>query len=310
MSAGDFLRELPALLKALPDVLKAASATELSLAAFFFLLGVVLIAYLMRDTKAGWRFGALALWFVAAVILFVLLVGLPKSAGYHVRVSGQDTDFLGTTFALDLGQVAAGQDKVIALEVRPDANQRSFRIASVEAPLAAKWEPGDQEADLSREQTGHLVLRAATGAVGERQTREVRIAPTTGHLVPPLVLKVSLQAVDATKVVDASSGPRASGRGKDYSGIYSVCTAAPAPGDYILATSETSLSGDRSCGAWSTCTPRRSDDGKAACLDFTLQGHDECLGPFSHCNPAPTSEGHVHATYHLREPSPRLQPLD
>jgi hypothetical protein len=69
-----------------------------------------------------------------------------------------------------------------------------------------------------------------------------------------------------------SSGEVLSGVGKSFSQEYRVVSDPPPPG-YTIASYLPSLSGDRACNAWSTCSV--SLEGERAVFRFTLQGHDE-----------------------------------
>ena len=72
-----------------------------------------------------------------------------------------------------------------------------------------------------------------------------------------------------------SSGPVASGSKKAFSAPYSVISD-PSPDGYKIGTYSYSLSGDRICNAWSTCSAQ-IENGRVV-FRFTLQGHDEWGG--------------------------------
>jgi V8-like Glu-specific endopeptidase len=72
-----------------------------------------------------------------------------------------------------------------------------------------------------------------------------------------------------------SSGSVISGSRKSFSGVYTVMSD-PAPEGYKIGKYSYSLSGDRVCNAYSTCSAQ-IEDGKVA-FHFTLQGHDEWGG--------------------------------
>ena len=108
------------------------------------------------------------------------------------------------------------------------------------------------------------VIRTGSGR-NECATQEVQQPEPAPSIAPP--------AQEET----VSSGPRPSGLGSEFSQPYELCTNAIPSGMKILKQQFT-LSGDRTCGAWSTCnmttnTPER------VCWQFTLQGHNEWFPP-------------------------------
>jgi hypothetical protein len=72
-----------------------------------------------------------------------------------------------------------------------------------------------------------------------------------------------------------SLGPVVSGNGKAFSPEY-VVPSDPAPEGYKIDKFSYSLTGDRVCNAWSTCSAR-IEDGRVV-FRFTLQGHEEWGG--------------------------------
>lgn len=295
------------LVKSLPEVIRAASATQLSLAAFLFLLGVGVVGYLMKRSPPGWRFASIVVWLIASLIVFALLVGLPsEQMSYLARVSGQEEMVQGTNFRLDFGGVAAGVRHETSLSIWTNSRPTTFQIASVEPPLEAKWQGGADSVELSRQGIGRLAIAFASPPSAANEMHQIVVGAPGRKNSPGLTLSVFYRALEPKVTVEVTSGAQASGRGQDFSAIYTVCTSPPAEGDYIVESSQEWLTGDRGCGSWSTCTPRRTPDGKSACLDFTLQGHNECLGAFASCDAVRNSEGHVRAIYQLREVQPSL----
>jgi hypothetical protein len=232
----------------------------------------------------------------------------PPKNGYELRIQGQSTTTTSDHFALDLGYVETGKELTLPLTLiaRLPGNP-PLRITHVEQPVGAKWQGDTDSAVASEQSPAVLTLTVPAQQAGADVQSEIRISPTSIKPLPTMTLSVHLHALRATETVEQSSGNRASGRGKDFSGIYSVCAAAPAPGNYGYVTSKYWLTGDRACGAWSTCTGKIDPSGKEFCLEFTLQGHDECLGPFANCNPTRDSEGHVQATFRLIPSTPTLR---
>ncbi|MEP6505829.1 MAG: hypothetical protein ABJD97_21020, partial [Betaproteobacteria bacterium] len=68
------------------------------------------------------------------------------------------------------------------------------------------------------------------------------------------------------------TAPRASGLGKAFSDVYSICTP-DLPTRWHAIDVSFELGGDRRCGGWSTC--RTVTRGARTCAEFTLQGHEE-----------------------------------
>jgi hypothetical protein len=230
----------------------------------------------------------------------------PLKNVYELRIQGQPTATTSDHFDLDLGFIEANKPLTIPITViaRLPGNQ-PLKITHVEQPVTAKWETGTDALVASDQAPGVLVLSIPAQQPGEARS-EVRISATSAKPMPTMILAVHLHALPPTQVVEQSSGNKPSGRGKDFSGIYSVCAKAPSPGNYVHASNKYWLTGDRACEAWSTCAGRLDPNGKELCMEFTLQGHDECLGPFANCNPTRDSEGHVQATFRLIPSTPTL----
>ena len=96
-----------------------------------------------------------------------------------------------------------------------------------------------------------------------------------------------------TKIVEASSGPKLSGSGKDWSDWYQVRIGA-SPAGYSVEKTEFWLSGDRTCGAWAECKELTKDETQVV-WQFRLQGHDEWGAPRQ-----ANSEGHLRVLYKLK----------
>ena len=96
-------------------------------------------------------------------------------------------------------------------------------------------------------------------------------------------------AMPSPVVKTFDSGPKVSGSGQAFSGEY-VLQSDPPPAGYQIGPIQYSLTGDRSCGAWSTC--RAGVEGDRAVMRFSLQGHNEWPSPGQ-----AMSEGHLLVTY-------------
>lgn len=125
-----------------------------------------------------------------------------------------------------------------------------------------------------------------------KPTIEVR---SEGRLLTKI--RVSATPAEPEMAREISSGPKDSGPFKDFSALYQLCLGAPTEGYTLVNSSdEFWLTGDRRCGAWSTCEVARRDTTNV-CWVFSLQGHDE----ISDNRGIRQSEGHLRARYALRE---------
>lgn len=70
-----------------------------------------------------------------------------------------------------------------------------------------------------------------------------------------------------------------SGAGADLSPLYTLCSQ-PKPLGWTIVSSTFSLEGDRSCGAWASCSPHPDNNAERVCYSFRTQGHSEEVGVF------------------------------
>jgi hypothetical protein len=289
-----------------PQIIAEAGKTEITLAALFLILGAGAIMYMMRGSSPQWRFATLVLWFVTCLITFLIILRLraPEPV-YTLTIPGAPA-VTGTDFEVDLGYVEADARHETTVEISTSGSGAAFRIGGANAALQASWASGQPVQKISREEDGHLALNVLSPATSETRTTDLRLVPVSGWTARTLLIKVTYRALPTQQTVTQASGPKASGRGQDYSDNYTVCASAPIPGAYIVESTREWLTGDRSCGSWAHCTPRRAPDGSEACLVFSLQGHSECTSVFSHCDAIRNSEGHVEAKFRLRTSAPTL----
>ena len=99
--------------------------------------------------------------------------------------------------------------------------------------------------------------------------------------------KSDLQIALFTKTF--TSGPKISGSGRNFSGNYELVSDIP-PDGYLVGSFRYSLSGDRSCGNWASCSGE-IQSGRVV-FRFSLQGHDEWRSPGQ-----ALSEGNLVVTY-------------
>jgi hypothetical protein len=98
--------------------------------------------------------------------------------------------------------------------------------------------------------------------------------PATSQTVTSSSDKPSVGPEQVLKIY--SSGPKLSGAGSTFSSPYDICSG-PLEG-YHVSTTAFALSGDRSCGSYSTCRETVHTD-RQVCWAFTLQGHNELPSP-------------------------------
>jgi len=260
--------------------------------------------------------GGFAVWLITTYILFPQPAGSsgndnPGPAGarvsYRLQVNGQPA-VSGDKFALDLGYIEAERPLDVDLAVGLQSGHGAFTVGSASGDVSLIAPSEGQQIQLTANRSIHISIRLNRETPqGTTQVREIQLlSPTSaddaGH--SPLVLRVQWNALPSTVTRTARSGSRPSGSGKDFSPPYEVCADAPTEGNYVLDSGTSSLSGDRVCGSYSTCTERQ--DEKQYCLVFTLQGHEECQKFGSQCDAVRSSEGQVKAVFKLKPSTPTL----
>ena len=292
---------LTELIKHTPEILKAASANDLALAAFFFLVGAVLIFGLLRSANSAVKLLAIIIWFGASLVALLYFVHqkMPES-NYVARIVGQDTEVKGHGADLNLGYVEANAPHEYRLNVKLEGDSSSLEIRGVDAPVSA---------DISSDAAGNandggqvVTISFTVPATNGKQTSIVRIAKV-GSKGGGLTIRIFYTALDSPVTVRSDSGPKSSGHGQDTGTTYPLCADAPAQGDYAVVSSRYWLTGDRVCNAWSWCGPGNSS-GKQSCFSFNMQGHSECSG--GGCDATRNSEGHIEATFKLVPSTPQL----
>src|ERR1700682_645857 len=120
-------------LKQLPEIIKAASATQLSLAAAIVIAGAIVVMYLMRSVSAVWRLLAFIAWLIVALLVLWLIVdGSSNGAGCKVRVIGQEFEVVGYAVELDLGIIPASQPVETNLSIDPPTHSLPVGIGTGE----------------------------------------------------------------------------------------------------------------------------------------------------------------------------------
>lgn len=209
----------------------------------------------------------------------------------------------GRSFELDLGVVPVGESRSVDMAFVPVNPLLAAQWTSSSNGVHAAWADGRATIPTTIGYNAFKVTVPA-GVTGGQQGGELLLSGDGREI---LRLRVNLTTAPAEAVQSASSGPRASGRGQDFSEPYRMCVSAPSVGRYQVVSSERRLSGARQCGGWSTCQVDVDRDGSRACFIFTLQGHSECLRPFANCDPVRNSEGHLAARFRLIPSEPTLR---
>jgi len=231
----------------------------------------------------------------------------PKNV-YQLRIQGQPTVTTSDNFELDLGYVEAGKELTVPLTlIARLPGDPQLKITHAEQPMTVKWQAGSETIVANEQTPGVLVLSLPAQQPDTVVRSEVRVSPASNKSLPTMTLTVHLHTLLAVQTVEKSSGNKPSGRGQDFSGVYSFCADAPTSGNYIHVSNRFWLTGDRECGAWSNCDRTVDPAGKQVCMQFTLQGHNECLGPFANCAATRDSEGHIQATFGLVPSIPALR---
>jgi len=94
----EWIREL---IQQAPAILRDAGSTQLTLGAFFLALGPVLIIWLMKDAKAGWKAGLILAWLAVGLLLFLVLSKASASAALSANHGEADYVSDETTYVVD-----------------------------------------------------------------------------------------------------------------------------------------------------------------------------------------------------------------
>lgn len=205
-------------------------------------------------------------------------------------------------YVVDLGSIPNDELSEVTLQVTNEtAEPRGLSIRVDDPTLEAAWEGGTWVTPVEAGTSRNLRIRIQPST--QRSTPSVRSGRITFlsgqqelvsvdvkyDLLPPRIRR------------EVGSGTRSSGVRKAFSSPYDVCLG-PAPQKYTIVADSARfwLTGDRSCGAWSTCDWMVRDDTNV-CFRFTLQGHDEFFD-----SGVRDSEGHLSAEYKLTRQAIRL----
>jgi hypothetical protein len=293
---------LTELIKHTPEILKAASANDLALAAFFFLVGAVLIFGLLRNANSAIKLLAIIIWFGASLTALLYFVHQKMPELYVTRIVGQDTEVRESRADLDLGYVEASVPHEYRLNVRVEGDTAALEIRGFDAPLTAEIAKPADGSGKATDSGQQLTIMLNVPVTASKQTSLVRIGKV-GSQRGGLTLRLSYMAVQSPVTVLANSGPKSSGHGQDTGSTYPLCADAPPQGDYEVVSSRYWLTGDRACNAWSWCAASPGS-ARQSCFSFNMQGHSECNG--GGCDATRNSEGHIEATFKLVPSTPKL----
>jgi len=176
----------------------------------------------------------------------------------------------------------------------------SNQLGDIHLTLIAQIEAASQPAAAARSAGGLAGVppsrSSATGSSAPREHPSRSVTDKDQPLIQlgrPSASMTESTAEPPTKVAVASSGPKLSGSGKEWSEWYQVSIGA-APAGYSVEKTEFWLSGDRTCGAWAECKELAKDETHVE-WQFRLQGHDEWGAPRQ-----ASSEGHLRVFYKLK----------
>jgi hypothetical protein len=114
----------------------------------------------------------------------------------------------------------------------------------------------------------------------------VKLAGSEQSVIMTMKKEVAPPALAPTPVFERktySSGSLPSGRGADWSPLYTLCSDPEPPGWSIVESSFV-LTGDRQCNGWARCQQVSANPEKV-CWTFQMQGHNEQTGGlFDHGN--------------------------
>lgn len=320
--------QLGPIAKSIPEIIKQASQSQLGILALLIIVLFGLAFYFFRKAPVRWRALIFLVFFlgVAGYAWAITRVATKPAAVHYV---GRVIDKLtGTPLEESTVLVTVGNRSDPPRFTDSDGNF-SFWIARTDPTQDAmlhfahdNYEPYERivSSDISN-QLGDVRLTPTPNGVtnppsegsrgtagqatpGAGSSAAARVGVIAAHPSATMTNTARpqggarhaepLPALAATarppRIVEASSGPKLSGRGKDWSPWYQLKVGI-APAGYTIEKANFWLSGDRTCGAWAECREVRKDDTEVT-WEFRLQGHDEWNAP-----PQAYSEGHLRAFY-------------
>ena len=324
------LAQIESVSKSIPEIIKQASQSQLGILALLIIVLFGLAFYFFRSAPIRWRALIYFVFFCGVAVYaweIFRIAGRPASVHYVGRVLDKltsaplpeskvvvtlsnksepprQTDSEGQ-FSFWISRSDPTQDATLSIDhEKYEPYQRivpsdiSNQLGDINLKLIAQNESVSQPAASLRPSVQGLPqapasTSAATGT-GELhkppEIRQKRVEQPPISVASPSTSTTASTAEPPTKIAEASSGPKLSGSGKDWSEWYQVRIGA-APAGYSVEKTEFWLSGDRTCGAWAECKELAKDETQVT-WEFRLQGHDEWGAP-----PQASSEGHLRVYY-------------
>ena len=323
--------QLESVSKSVPEIIKQASQSQLGILALLIIVLFGLAIYFFRGAPIRWR-ALIFLVFFCGVVAYAWeinrIAGRPVSVHYVGRVLDKltslplpeskitvtlsnksdpprQTDSDGQ-FSFWISRSDPTQDATLHVDhekyepyqriVPSDINNQ---LGDIHLALIVQKESASQPAAAAGSGGLAGVTKSRSGLTGSSASVKRPSSSVTDRdrspiqLAPPPASMIESTAELPTKVAVASSGPKLSGSGKEWSEWYQVSIGA-APAGYSLEKTEFWLSGDRTCGAWAECKELAKEETHVE-WQFRLQGHDEWGAPRQ-----ASSEGHLRVFYKLK----------
>lgn len=325
--------QLESVSKSIPEIIKQASQSQLGILALLIIVLFGLAIYFFRGAPMGWRVLIFLVFFSGVVVYaweINRVAGRPVSVHYVGRVLDKltsvplpeskvvvtlnnnsepprHTDSDGQ-FSFWISRSDPTQDATLRVDhekyepyERIVPSDISSQLGDIHLAMIGKNVPGSEPAAAAGSSgQGLATVPSSTSALtGGGALQKRPHAGVGGRVESPIAVarpSASMTASAAeppTRVAEASSGPKLSGSGKDWSEWYQVKIGA-APAGYSVEQTEFWLSGDRTCGAWAECKELTKDETQVV-WQFRLQGHDEWGAPRQ-----ANSEGHLRVFYKLK----------
>jgi hypothetical protein len=273
--------------KSIPEIIKQASQSQMGILALLIIVLFGLAFYFFRKAPVPWR-ALIFLVFFAGVCVYAWeinrIAGRPVSVHYVGRVldkltsaplpeskitvavnnnsqAPRETDSDGQ-FSFWLSRTDPTQDatvhvdhvsyepyeRIVASDVSSQLGDIPLTLVKQSASAPGDATPGGTPGTTARPPAS-LSAGASIGTMlgHPHPGTAVILQPPMAGAQPPLSQRESAAAVPP-KVVEVSSGPKASGIGKEWSEWYQVRIGA-APAGYTIEKVDFWLSGDRACNA-------------------------------------------------------------
>lgn len=273
--------ELEPVVKNVPEIIKQASQSQRGILALLIIVLFGLAIYFFRTAPVKWR----------AIIFFVFFGDVVGYAWEINRIASKPEAVHYTGRVLDGVTSAPIHEARITVSLTNKGNPpyRSDSDGNFSFWLARR-NPTD-DATVRIEHDAYREYDRTVPSDADTKLGDIRLVPLSAA---EALLDRVLSAAPPPRIVEASSGPKLSGKRKEWSPWYELRVGA-APTGYTIEKTEFWLSGDRSCGASAECKETSKNDNEVV-WQFRLQGHDEWGAP-----PQAYSEGHLRVTYIVKQ---------